>query len=243
MPARIFLFAYFQLLSGFVFAQSSPDTADELRFDRVLVYEQSDYNGSIVRYQVLMNSATGVFGFDKKLARLILPGQGDGFTFATGHPDGSYRIYIADYDGRRRLTYRTAARYASPAHALACRQYFAKRYQPTGRQDSRFGLAGTEYKASLGRRDTEYLLVGTAPFNTYPLYLFNELPLEAKLPDAHPLQFADRLTNRQLLLEARKVYYSETVNGKPAVSTLRLVYYGPIQYVFDASAYRPEKVF
>ena len=214
-------------------------SAQLLEFDRMLVYEQSDYNGSVVRYQLLLNSRSGLFGFDRKLASLSLPGVGDGFTFATGSPDGTYRIYTATaYDGKTVQHYRVGQRAYAPGFAALCRQHFARRYRPTGKTERCFGLETSEYEASLGRRDREYLTVARVPFHLYPAYLFNEMPIEAKLPDAHSLNFVGRLGPNDLLIESRKVYYSEQVAGKPAVSTLRLVYVGPVRYTFDASGYR-----
>lgn len=212
---------------------------EALRFDRMLVYEQTDYNGSVVRYQILLNSQTGVFGFDKKLASMSLPAFGDGYTFATGQPDGVYQIYVNDPgEGKVILRQRAGSSLYAPAYASTCRQNFTRRYRATGRSETRLGLISTEYQASLGRRDMEYLSVAKVPFNTYPLYLFNELMLEAKLPDAHSINFAAKLTTGELITESRKVYYSETVNGKPAVSTLRLIYYGPTHHSFDITGYR-----
>lgn len=233
LPVNPFLFALLLWLSPTAL------WAQVLDFDRVLVYEQSDYNGSIVRYQLLFNSKTGLFGFDRKLSSISLPGVGEGFTFATGSPDGLYRIYSTNsYDGKTVQQYRIGQRAYAPDFAAVCRQNFKKRYRPTGTKETRFGMDVQQYSASLGRRDREYVSVARVDFNLYPAYLFNEMGLEAKLPDAHSLNFAGRLAANELLIESRKVYYSETVGGKPAVSTLRLVYFGPFRYSFDVSGYK-----
>lgn len=217
----------------------NPTRTETLSFDRMLVYEQSDYNGSIVRYQILLNSKTGVMGFDKKLASMSLPAFGDGFTFATGQPDGSYRIYVNDPgEGKVILRYSTGRKAYASAFSSTCRQNFSRRYRPTGQSQQVNGFMAKQYQASLGRKDMEYISVAKVGFNPYPLYLFNELELEAKLPDAHSINFVGRLTSGELLIESKKVYYSELVNGRPAVSTLKLVYYGPMNYSFDATGYR-----
>ena len=161
--------------------KNPPAAVEKLVFDRVLVYEQTDYNGSVVRYQVLLNSKTGQFGFDRKLANLSFPGVVGGYTFVTGQPDGSYRVYVADkYEGKIIMRFNVGGAYYAPNRAAACRNRFQKRYHPTGREGSQYGLTAAEYKASLGRSDTEWLWVAEVPFNSYPLYLFNELALEAK---------------------------------------------------------------
>jgi hypothetical protein len=212
----------------------------KLVFDRVLVYEQTDYNGSVVRYQVLLNSETGQFGFDRKLANLSFPGVVGGYTFVTGQPDGSYRVYVADkYEGKIIMRYSVGKAFYAPNRADACRNRFQKRYRPTGREGSQYGLNATEYTASLGRsKDTEWLWVAEVPFNSYPLYLFNELSLEAKLPDAHSINFSSSLAPNELLVQSKKEYYSEKVNGKPATSTLKLIYFGPTNHSFDVTGYR-----
>ncbi|MFC5409042.1 hypothetical protein ACFPMF_06985 [Larkinella bovis] len=213
--------------------------AEKLVFDRILAYEQTDYNGSVVRYQVLLNSKTGQFGFDRKLANLSFPGVVGGYTFVTGEPDGTYRVYVADkYEGKVIMRYSVGKSYYAANRAEACHSRFQKRYRPTGREGSQYGLTATEYQASLGRNDTEWLWVAEVPFNSYPLYLFNEIALEAKLPDAHSINFSSSLGPNELLVQSKKEYYSEKVNGKPATSTLRLVYFGPTNHTFDVSGYR-----
>ncbi|WP_128547850.1 hypothetical protein [Larkinella soli] len=213
-----------------------------LTFDRVLVYEQTDYNGSVVRYQVLLNTKTGEFGFDKKLANLSLPGMGNSFTFAIGQPDGTYRIYVNDrIDGKVIVPYYAGKAYYSPSRGNSCQVRFRKRYHATGREGSQYGLTASEYKASLGRRDTESLWVAEVPFNPYPLYLFNELALEAKLPDAHSINLSSYLAHNELIVQSKKEYYSELVNGKPATSTLKLIFFGPIRHTFDATGYRARR--
>jgi len=210
-----------------------------LTFDRVLVYEQTDYNGSVVRYQVFVNSQTGEFGFDKKLANLSMPGLGSGYNFATGQPDGSYHVYVADKtEGKVILRYSVGRSYYADKHTSACHNRFQQRYRATGRAGSQYGLTATEYRASLGRKDSEWIWVAQVPFNAYPLYLFNEMALEAKLPDAHTINFSSMLAPDELMVQSKKEYYSELVNGKPAVSTLRLVHFGPIKHSFDATGYR-----
>lgn len=212
---------------------------EKLVFDRILVYEQTDYNGSVVRYQVLLNSKTGQFGFDRKLANLSFPGVVGGYTFVTGQPDGSYRVYVADkYEGKVIMRYNVGKSFYAPDRADACRNRFQKRYHATGREGSQYGLTATEYKASLGRQDTEWLWVAEVPFNSYPLYLFNEIALEAKLPDAHSINFSSSLAPNELLVQSKKEYYSEKVNGKPATSTLKLIFFGPTNHSFDVTGYK-----
>ncbi|GAB3935032.1 hypothetical protein [Larkinella terrae] len=216
-----------------------PEVVEKLVFDRVLVYEQTDYNGSVVRYQVLLNSQTGQFGFDRKLANLSFPGVVGGYTFVTGQPDGSYRVYVSDkYEGKIIMRYNVGKTFYSPNHADACHNRFQKRYQATGREGSQYGLTATEYRASLGRKDTEWLWVAEVPFNSYPLYLFNEIALEAKLPDAHSINFSSSLGPNELLVQSKKEYYSEKVNGKPATSTLKLIFFGPANHSFDVTGYK-----
>ncbi|KAA9357605.1 hypothetical protein [Larkinella humicola] len=219
--------------------KNPPAVVEKLVFDRVLVYEQTDYNGSVVRYQVLLNSKTGQFGFDRKLANLSFPGVVGGYTFVTGQPDGSYRVYVADkYEGKIIMRYNVGSAYYAPNRVAACRNRFQKRYHPTGREGSQYGLTASEYKASLGRSDTEWLWVAEVPFNSYPLYLFNELALEAKLPDAHSINFSSSLAPNELLVQSKKEYYSEKVNGKPATSTLKLIFFGPANHSFDVTGYK-----
>ncbi|RAJ96044.1 hypothetical protein LX87_03794 [Larkinella arboricola] len=211
----------------------------KLVFDRILVYEQTDYNGSVVRYQVLLNSKTGQFGFDRKLANLSFPGVVGGYTFVTGQPDGSYRVYVADkYEGKVIMQYHVGKSFYSPNRAEACHNRFNQRYRATGREGTQYGLTATEYRASLGPKDTEWLWVAEVPFNSYPLYLFNELALEAKLPDAHSINFSSSLGPNELLVQSKKEYYSEKVNGRPATSTLKLIHFGPTNYSFDVTGYR-----
>ncbi|GAB3334505.1 hypothetical protein GCM10027299_42770 [Larkinella ripae] len=219
--------------------KNRPAAVEKLVFDRVLVYEQTDYNGSVVRYQVLLNSKTGQFGFDRKLANLSFPGVIGGYTFVTGQPDGSYRVYVADkYEGKIIMRYNVGKSFYASNRADMCHNRFVQRYRATGREGSQYGLTATEYRASLGRNDTEWLWVAEVPFNSYPLYLFNELALEAKLPDAHSINFTSSLGPNELLVQSKKEYYSEKVNGKPATSTLKLIFFGPANHSFDVTGYR-----
>ena len=83
--------------------------------------------------------------------------------------------------------------------------------------------------------------VAEVPFNPYPLYLFNELALEAKLPDAHSIHLSSYLAHNELIVQSKKEYDSELVNGKPATSTLKLIFFGPIRHTFDATGYRARR--
>lgn len=216
-----------------VLAQKSAP-AGVLFFNQLVEYQFVDVDGAKYDFQVLLNTKTGLWGFDKTMSNAI--GWGEDLDFITASADGTYTLYGTDPHQRKVLVrYKLAAAVARPEAWQVSRKRFLEGMVLRTKAQKYQGLSVEVYSAAKPAIDgtVESVSIAKVPFNVYPLYLFNTLEGDAKLPCFGRLDFSQSLAPNELLVESVLTFPAEQKS-----SSLKLTFYTPTEYYFSTKGYK-----
>lgn len=212
-------------------AQNAPKR--ELYFDQLLEYQFIDVDGTKSDMQILLNSKTGMMGFDKN--GTAATGWGDDLHFIVGDTIGNSYFYGIDPEMGKIVTNQYLKEVKPTKEELIkLKKTFTTQFSTTGKNQKSNGLTVQHFRT---RPDSdgayEKLSFAKVSYNTYPLYLFNSLVGDAKLPCGERLDFTRILAPNQLLVSSDLLFPKEKLS-----STLKLTYYTPTTYYFDTKGYK-----
>ena len=205
-----------------------------LYFDQLLEYQFIDVDGTKSDMQILLNSKTGMLGFEKNGTDAT--GWGDDLQFIVSDSIGNFYFYGVDPE-KGKIFFKQLLKEAKPSvkDLERFRKTFATQFVSIGKNQKSDGLLVQQYRTKPDFEGAyEKLSFTKVHFNTYPLYLFNTLGGDAKLPCGDRLDFTSILAPNQLLVESILMFPKEKLS-----STLKLTYYTPTTYYFDTKGYKP----
>ena len=225
----------FVLLSFQAGAQAMPKGS--LFFDQLVEYQFVDTDGKKYDFQILLNTKTGLWGFDKTMSNAT--GWGEDLDFVTASSDGIYTFYGKSPEtGKMKYQIKQNAAAPQSIEWQRARQLFFATMKPVGKIRRYQTLNVQDYKTKAKNADgsEEQVSVAKVTFNTYPLYLFNRLEGDAKLPCSERLNFSNSLSPNELLVESVLQFPAEKLQ-----SSLKLTFYTPTEYYFNTKGYKESK--
>lgn len=211
-------------------------TKGSLFFDQLVEYQFIDTDGKKYNFQILLNTKAGLWGFDKTMTNAI--SWGEDLDFITAASDGTYTFYGKDLEAGK-VKYQAKQKEAAPRPEAwqQSRTLFFATMKPLGKTRRYQGLTVQDYTTKPAIDGSfEQVSVAKVPFNTYPLYLFNKLEMDAKLPCSERLNYSNSLSPNELLVESVLQFPAEKLQ-----SSLKLTFFTPTEYYFNAKAYKELK--
>lgn len=179
--------------------QAQIKTPISVHFTQAWVWE---YQNSFIPKNEPGHIGEIVVYFEPKLNYLLFTTEaygnsGEMYNWILGKPDGTYVLCATDEFGKQTIT---AQKLKFPLNGI-----MAKHYKPAGKKkvfnQNLLGfqkIEGKEYKVNyLKTNDQSSIFLGDVKANFLPLYFFNRLNIEAKLPFQFPLD----LPKNKLLLQ------------------------------------------
>lgn len=224
------------------------DNAKEayLYFDHILVYEYTE--GSETRdFWIYLNPKSGNFLFTREDTYSATDGMND---FIVAFPNGDYWFCgIADETNKKaRIVVKTqddipnAIVRPTADEKQAQQQAFAQLARPTGKAQQAGPWTAREYRLQTQKTtETTLLSVATVPFSVYPLYNFNDLNVDAKLPGFS--RMTSVLASNQLLVagQGTKAVLGDDGITRTVPYRLRLKAYEPNVYYAYYNRYALQK--
>jgi hypothetical protein len=215
-----------------LFGQKAPPSTN-LFFNQLVEYQFVDTDGKKHDFQLLLNTKTGLWGFDKTMSNAI--GWGEDLAFITAAPDGTYTFYGQD-PAKGKIIFTQRIKDVSPRPEVwqKGRKLYFDALKPINKPRRFQGLAVQDYTTQpAADGSVERLSVAQVSFNTYPIYLFNTLDGDAKLPCYNRLDFSRSLSPQELLVESVLTFPADGTQ-----STLKLTFYTPTEYYFNTKGYK-----
>jgi hypothetical protein len=217
-----------------------------LYFDHILVYEYTE-GGKTQEFWIYVNPKSGNFLFSREDTYHATDEMND---FAIAFPNGEYWFCgIADETGKKaRIVVKTqddipnAIVKPTAEEKQAQQQAFAQQARPTGRTHSAGPWTAREYRLQMQKTtETTLISVATVPFGVYPLYNFNDLNADAKLPGFS--RMTTLLATNQLLVAEQGTKAVRTENGTVHMVSyqLQLKAYEPNAYYAYYNRYQLQK--
>lgn len=199
---QLFLVAILLISSSCLFSQTG--NKQEIKFTQAWVWEYQNnmfpetdpgHKGEIVVYYEPKKNywlfTTEAYGISGEMYNWIL-----------GKPDGTYILCDTDEFGKKTIMHEKLA--------FSKKKILPKHYQPTGKRkifnNNNLGFSkveGKEYEVGyMKTNDQSSIFVGDFKVDFLPLYFFNRLNIEAKLPLQFPVDFSK---NKLLLQEVSTV--------------------------------------
>ena len=206
-----------------------------LYFDHILVYEYTE--GSQTReFWIYVNPRSGNFLFSREDTYAATDEMND---FVVAFPNGDYWFCgTTDETGKKtRLVTKTqddipnAVVQPTAEEKKTQQETFARLCRPTGHTHAAGPWTAHEYRLqSLKTAETTLFSVAAVPFAVYPLYNFNDLNADAKLPGFPRMTYV--LAPNQLLVtgQGTKTVLAEDGTIRTVSCRLRLKAYEPNVY-------------
>lgn len=215
-------------------AAAAPAASPMLTFDFLIEYQCTDMEGKVTQFQVLLDSASGALGFDKYMAGF--DSIGEDWHFAVAYPKGQLVTYGMDPEqGKVAQPFSLTHLLPDAARKKEVAASFAQNHKPAGKSVLELEAGkfpATSWTASIGGGDTEEMTLIPARFNTWLLYLFNTLALDARLPVSHNFDFTGQVLPDQLVAKSVLVF------ADGSRSEMKLTYFSPTTYDFDPRGYK-----
>lgn len=212
-------------------AQSIPKGI--LHFDQLLEYQFTDIDGVKSDMQILLNSKNGLLGFEKNGASAN--GWGDDLHFIVGDSIGNFYFFGVEPEIGK-IVSKQYLKEVKPTDAelILFKKTFSSHFISKGKNSKTNGLEVHNYQSKADSEGAyEKLSFTNVKYNTYPLYLFNSLIGDAKLPCGERLDYTRILAPQELLVASVLIFPKEKLS-----STLKLTYYTPTTYYFDTKGYK-----
>lgn len=197
MMKSLFLFPILLFFSFCLFAQTA--STQKIKFTQTWVWE---YQNSLIPKNEPGYAGEIVVYFEPKLNYWLFTTEaygnsGEMYNWILGKPDGTYVLCATDEFGKQTIT---AQKLKFPLNKIMAKHYKLAEKKKAFNQNL-FGfqkIEGKEYKVNyLKTIDQSSIFLGDVRANFLPLYFFNRLNIEAKLPFQFPLD----LPKNKLLLQ------------------------------------------
>ncbi len=193
---------------------------------------EDDYNRS-GEISIYIDEKSGTFLFTKE----SYGNTGEMVDFVVADQQGNFIFGYTDEHGKKqRETMKSYSGADKNNQSKKVENDFNKYCQPTG-NTKRFGenkygwpvFKGTEYKMNVMLSDSSTVFITTSKYSFLPVFLFNQLQSETKLPVN--FNFSKKLPSKNLILQ-----HSYVLEG--SVSSFTLISASPTEYFIDLSDYR-----
>ncbi len=204
-----------------------------LFFDQLLEYQLVEVDGTKSNIQLLLNTKTGMFGFDKNMT--TASGWGEDIDFIAADSIGNFYFYGKDPEAGKMIV-KNYLKDVVPneKQLLLFKKQFASHFKPTEKNRKMEGLTVQSFSSPPDREGSfEKISFAKVNFNVYPIYLFNTLLGDVKLPGGDRMNFSGMLTTHQLLVESVLLFPKEKLS-----SSLKLTFYTPTEYYFETKGYK-----